>query len=131
MTTIRKPNGTETSSLHETVNVILDYHFTEDSEEDNSHHKNIIKSIEEPIRTNEDADFTQEEIEKHNRELQLQESTWIKWDHRGNLSTNVPYVSQNNNHNIQGVTGGTDQNSGGCSLCSTIQKNPKTPISKV
>jgi hypothetical protein len=39
MTTTRKPDGTETSSLHETVNVILDYLFTEDSEEDNSRHK--------------------------------------------------------------------------------------------
>ena len=32
---------------------------------------------------------------------------------------------------IQGVTGGTDQTSGGCSLCYSIPKNPKTPISKV
>jgi len=45
------------------VNIILDYLFTEDSEEDISHHKNIRKAIEEPIHTNEDADFTQEEIE--------------------------------------------------------------------
>jgi len=34
-------------------------------------------------------------------------------------------------HSIQGVTGGTDQTSGGCSLCQTIPKNPKIPISKV
>ena len=32
---------------------------------------------------------------------------------------------------IQGVTGGRDQTSGGCSLCETIPKKPKTPISKV
>ena len=62
MTTIRKPDRTETLSLHETVNVILDYLFTEDSKEDNLYHKNIRKAIEEPIYTNEDADFTQEEI---------------------------------------------------------------------
>jgi hypothetical protein len=61
MTTIRKPDGTETSSLHETVNVILDYLFTEDSEEDHTYHKNI-KGIEELIHTDEDEDFTQEEI---------------------------------------------------------------------
>jgi hypothetical protein len=65
MTTIRKHDGTETSSLHETVNVILDYLFTEDSEEDNSHHKNIRKAIEEPIHINEDGDFTQEEVKKN------------------------------------------------------------------
>ena len=32
---------------------------------------------------------------------------------------------------IQGVTGGTDQTSGGCSLGQTIPKNPKPPKSKV
>ena len=32
---------------------------------------------------------------------------------------------------IRGVTGGTDQTSGGCSLCYTIPIQPKTPISKV
>ena len=62
ITTIRKPDGTETTSLHETVKVILDYLFTEDSVEDNLHHKNIRKAIEEPIQTDEDAEFTQEEI---------------------------------------------------------------------
>jgi hypothetical protein len=30
--------------------------------------------------------------------------------------------------NIQGVTGGRDQTSGGCSLCETIPKKPKTHI---
>ena len=62
MTTIRKPDETETTSLHETANVILEYIFTEDSGEDNLHHKNIRKAIEEPIHTDEDAEFTQEEI---------------------------------------------------------------------
>ena len=62
MTTIRKPDRTEKTSLHKTANVILDYLFTEDSGEDNLHHKNIRKAIEEPIHTDEDAEFTQEEI---------------------------------------------------------------------
>jgi len=62
MTTIRKPDRTEKTSLHKTANVILDYLFTEDSGEDNLHHKNIRKAIEEPIHTDDDAEFTQEEI---------------------------------------------------------------------
>jgi hypothetical protein len=41
MTTVRLPDGTEKTSLHETANIILDYLFT--------HHKNIRKAIEEPI----------------------------------------------------------------------------------
>jgi len=40
MTTVRKPDGTQTTSLHETANVILDYLFTEESGEDKLHHKN-------------------------------------------------------------------------------------------
>ena len=60
MTTVRKPDRTQ-KSLHETANIILDYLFTEDSGEDN-HHKNIKKAIEEPVHTDDDAEFTQEEI---------------------------------------------------------------------
>ena len=60
-TTIRRRDGTERTSLHETANVICDYLFTEDSGEDNLHHKNI-KNIEEPIHTDDNAEFTQEEI---------------------------------------------------------------------
>jgi hypothetical protein len=62
MTTIKKPDRTETTSLYETINVILDHLFTEDSGEENLHHKSIRKAIEEPIHTEDDAEFTQEEI---------------------------------------------------------------------
>jgi len=36
MTTVRKPGGTKTKSLHETANIILDCLFTEDSGETTS-----------------------------------------------------------------------------------------------
>jgi len=42
-----------------------------------------------------------------------------------------PYIREVSCKHIQGVTGGTDQISGGCSLCETIPKKPKTPIPKV
>ena len=51
MTTLRKPGGLETSSIQETMKVMLEYHFPEDREEETHHHKNIRKSIEEPINT--------------------------------------------------------------------------------
>ena len=79
MTTIRKPDGTETTSLHETVNVILDYLFTEDSEEDNLHHKNIRKSIEEPIHTKEDVNFTQEEIRNIIESFNQKKAPGLDW----------------------------------------------------
>jgi len=62
MTTVRKPDVTQTKSLHETAIVILYYLFTEDSGEDNLHHRNIKKVIEEPVHTDDDAEFTQEKI---------------------------------------------------------------------
>ena len=61
MTTVRKPDGTQTS-LHETGNVILDYLFKEDSGEDNLQHHNIKNAIDEPVHTDNDKDFNQEEI---------------------------------------------------------------------
>jgi hypothetical protein len=41
------------------MEVMLEYHFTEDREEEETqHHKNIRKTIEEPISTSEDAEFS-------------------------------------------------------------------------
>jgi len=58
MTTLRKPDGSETSSKQETMNVMLDHLFTEDTEEDTLHHKNIRRTIEEPICTSDDLEFS-------------------------------------------------------------------------
>ena len=63
MTTLRKPDGSETSSIQETMKVMRDYFFTEDREE-MLYHKNIRKTTEEPISTSEDVKFSREEI-KH------------------------------------------------------------------
>jgi hypothetical protein len=64
MTRLRKPDGSATSSIQETMNVMLDHLFTGDTEEDTLHHKNIRKTIEEPICTSDDLEFSREEI-KH------------------------------------------------------------------
>jgi DNA-binding transcriptional regulator YhcF (GntR family) len=61
MSTLRKPDGSETSSIQETMNVLLDQLFTEDRE-DTLHHKLIRKNIEETIGTSDDIDFSREEI---------------------------------------------------------------------
>jgi hypothetical protein len=40
MTTLRKPDGSETSSIQETIKVMLEYHFPEGREEEETqHHK--------------------------------------------------------------------------------------------
>lgn len=45
-----------------TLNVILDYILTEDNIADDIHHQNVWKAIEEPIFTNDDVDFSREEV---------------------------------------------------------------------
>jgi hypothetical protein len=47
MTTLKKPDGTETSSIRETMEVMMDYIFTEDEEEDTLLQENIRKTTEE------------------------------------------------------------------------------------
>jgi len=63
MTTIKKPDESETSNLIETLNTIFDYIFTEDQVTDNSHHHIITQAIEEPTYTEDDVDFSREEIQ--------------------------------------------------------------------
>jgi hypothetical protein len=65
MTTVRKPDGTETSSILETMNKILDHLIAVDGEEEETYyHKNIRKMIEEPIQTCDKIVFTQGEIKQ-------------------------------------------------------------------
>jgi len=51
MTTLRKPNGTVTSSILDTMNTKFDNLITDDREEENRHNKDIRKMIEETIYT--------------------------------------------------------------------------------
>ena len=64
MTTLRKPDGSETTSIQETMNAVLDYLYTEDREEETLHHKTLRKNLEEPINTSDDEEFSREEIKQ-------------------------------------------------------------------
>jgi ribonuclease HI len=65
MTSLRKPDGTLTTSILETMNIMLDHLITEDEEEEEKQlHKNIRKMTEEPINTEDDTEFSQEEIKQ-------------------------------------------------------------------
>jgi len=50
MITLRKPDGTLTSNILETKNIMVDHLITDDGEEDNQHHKNIRKITPEMIQ---------------------------------------------------------------------------------
>jgi len=64
MTTLRKPDGSETTSIQETMNTLLDYLYTEDREEETLHHKTLRMNLEETINTSEDEEFSREEIKQ-------------------------------------------------------------------
>ena len=51
MTTLRKSDGTVASSILDTMNTKIDNLITDDREEENRHHKDIRKMIDETIYT--------------------------------------------------------------------------------
>jgi hypothetical protein len=57
-TTLRKPDGTMTKNIRDTLNTMLDHIIPEDEEEETIHHKSIRKMVEEPINTGNDTEFT-------------------------------------------------------------------------
>jgi hypothetical protein len=63
MTTLRKPDGTETSSILETMTIMLDRLIAVDREE-TYYNKNIRKMNEEPIQTCDVIEFTQWEVKQ-------------------------------------------------------------------
>ena len=64
MTTLTKPDGSETMSIQEMLEVLLDYLFEEGNVEENTHQKTIRKAVEEPMKTSNDVKFSREEIKQ-------------------------------------------------------------------
>ena len=63
MSTLQKTNGSHTSDLRETIQCILENLIPiDDKAEETDHHKQIRKFIEEPMGTEDDREFTSEEI---------------------------------------------------------------------
>jgi hypothetical protein len=64
MTTLRKEEGSETTSIKDTMKIMLEYLFAEVREEETLYHKNISKYIEEPLNTRDDVAFSRDEIKQ-------------------------------------------------------------------
>jgi hypothetical protein len=64
MTTLTKPDRTETTNIQETLQVLLDYLIEEDTTEENSYQSTIRMAVEEPINTNDDVKFSREEVKE-------------------------------------------------------------------
>ena len=63
MSTLQKANGLYTEDLRETIQCTLEYLVPKDEEaEETDHHKQVRTLIEEPMDTEDDRDFTTEEI---------------------------------------------------------------------
>jgi TPP-dependent pyruvate/acetoin dehydrogenase alpha subunit len=66
MTTLIKPDGSESTNILDTIKTMMNYLIPEDIEEEDesSYHKQIRKMVEEPIDTRDDSEFTQGEIKQ-------------------------------------------------------------------
>jgi len=65
MTTLRKPDGSESANILDTMKTMVNHLIPEDIEEEESYyHKQIRKTVEEPIDTRDDTEFTQGEIKQ-------------------------------------------------------------------
>jgi DNA-dependent RNA polymerase auxiliary subunit epsilon len=65
ITTLRKPDGSLTRDTKDTLRHMLEYFTPEDNElEDNNHHKQVRDMIARPPNTQDDREFTREEIIK-------------------------------------------------------------------
>jgi tRNA(Ile)-lysidine synthase TilS/MesJ len=64
MTTLRKQDGSETTSIQDTMKIMLDYLFAEVREEETLYHKNINKYIEESLNTRDDVGFSRDETKQ-------------------------------------------------------------------
>jgi hypothetical protein len=63
ITTLRKPDGTLTTNLHETLTHMIRYFTPEDNQnDDNEYHKQLRVQTQESIGTPDDKDFTEQEI---------------------------------------------------------------------
>ena len=64
MTTLRKQDGSETTSIQDTMKIMLNHFFAEVREEETLYHKNISKYIEETLNTRDDVAFSRDEIKQ-------------------------------------------------------------------
>lgn len=65
LTTLKKPDGSLTSSLKETLQHMIDYFVPEDEEAaDNNYHKQVRETNRIPLKTQDDVDFSQQEIRR-------------------------------------------------------------------
>ena len=100
MITINRPEGTETTSLQETINEILDHLCKEDGGEEKPNHKTIWKAVEEPINTEDDVEFTSDEI-KHTIENFGQKKAPGPDGITGGIYQSVSFVPQNYYYNVR------------------------------
>jgi len=103
MTTLTKPDGSETTSIQETMEVLLDHLFEEDNTEENTHQKAIRKAVEEPIRRSDNIKFSKEEIKQvidtfdDKKAPGIDGITGNRRNHSRNLLKNIQNNSQTSN----------------------------------
>jgi len=80
MSTLQKTNGSHTEDLREMIQCTLQHLIPKDKEEEETEqHKQIRTLIEEPIETEDDRDFTTEEIRQTIESIGYKKSTRRRW----------------------------------------------------
>jgi hypothetical protein len=100
MTTITRSDRTETTGLQETINEILDHLYKEEGDEETPHHKSIRKAVDEPIHTEDDVEFTPEEIKRTIESFRQKKAPGLDGI-TGGIYQSVPQLPQNYYNNVQ------------------------------
>ena len=70
LTTLKKQDGTNTTNIEETVKMMAEHLIPkDDAKDDTEYHKQIRKQVKEPIQTEEDREYTKEEVKNAIAEL--------------------------------------------------------------
>jgi hypothetical protein len=81
LTTLRKPDGSLTADIRETLQLMLEYFVPEDNDNDDTDfHKQARTQSQEPMDTADDKDFTLEEIRNAVERMGNKKSATRRWD---------------------------------------------------
>jgi ATP-dependent Lon protease len=88
LTTLKKQDGTNTTNIEETAKMMAEHLIPkDDAKDDTEYHKQIRKQVKEPIQTEEDREYTKEEVKNAIAELNTKK-------HQGKTPSQQKYIRE-------------------------------------